>query len=113
MKEIKAYIKPHMLSKVTRALQKIEGYTGMSVINVQGFGRGRARGGPPRTDEDLLDYSLHMKIEIFCRDENAEEIVSLIEKTAHTGLRGDGKIFVSPVELAIRISSGERGEKAV
>jgi len=113
MKEIKAYIKPHMLSKVTRALQKIEGVTGMSVSNVQGFGRGRAKGGPLRTDEDLLDYSLRMKIEIFCKDENWDEIVSLIEKTAHTGLRGDGKIFVTPVESAVRISTGERGENAV
>ena len=54
-----------------------------------------------------------MKIEIFCKDENVEEIVSLIEKTAHTGLRGDGKICVSPVEIAVRISTGERGEKAL
>ena len=112
MKEIKAYIKPHMLSKVTRALQKIEGLTGMSVTDVRGFGRGRAKGAP-RTDEDLLDYSLRMKIEIFCKDERAEEIVSLIEKTAHTGLRGDGKICVTPVEMAVRISTGERGEIAV
>jgi nitrogen regulatory protein PII len=113
MKEIKAYIKPHMLSKVTRALQKVEGLTGMSVTDVRGFGRGRAKGAPRGIDEDLLDYSLRMKIEIFCKDEYAEEIVSLIEKTAHTGLRGDGKIFVTPVEKSIRISTGERGEIAV
>lgn len=112
MKEIKAYIKPHMLSKVTRALQKIEGLTGMSITDVRGFGRGRAKGAP-RGDDDLLDYSLRLKIEIFCEDEKAEEIVSLIEKTAHTGLRGDGKIFVAPVEMAVRISTGERGEIAV
>jgi nitrogen regulatory protein P-II 1 len=112
MKEIKAYIKPHMLSKVTRALQKIEGLTGMSVTDIRGFGRGRAKGAP-RGDDDLLDYSLRMKIEIFCKDEFVEEIVSLIEKTAHTGLRGDGKICVSPVEFAVRISTGERGEKAL
>jgi nitrogen regulatory protein P-II 1 len=112
MKEIKAYIKPHMLSKVTRALQKIEGLTGMSITDVRGFGRGRAKGAP-RGDDDLLDYSLRMKIEIFCEDEKAEEIVSLIEKTAHTGLRGDGKIFVAPVEMAVRISTGERGKIAV
>ena len=112
MKEIKAYIKPHMLSKVTRALQKVEGLTGMSVVDVRGFGRGRAKGAP-RGEDDLLDYSLRMKIEIFCKDENVEEIVSLIERTAHTGLRGDGKICVTPVEMAVRISTGERGENAV
>jgi nitrogen regulatory protein PII len=112
MKEIKAYIKPHMLSKVTKALQKIEGLTGMSVTDVRGFGRGRAKGAP-RGDDDLLDYSLRMKIEIICKDEYVEEIVSLVEKTAHTGLRGDGKIFVTPIEMAVRISTGERGEIAV
>jgi nitrogen regulatory protein PII len=112
MKEIKAYIKPHMHSKVTRALQKVEGLTGMSVTDVRGFGRGRAKGAP-RGDDDLLDYSLRMKIEIFCKDENVDEIVSLIERTAHTGLRGDGKICVTPVEMAVRISTGERGEIAV
>lgn len=112
MKEIKAYFKPHMLSKVTRALQKIEGLTGMSVTDVRGFGRGRAKGAP-RGDDDLLDYSLRMKIEIFCKDERVQEIVSLIEKTAHTGLRGDGKIIVTPVEMAVRISTGERGDQAV
>jgi len=112
MKEIKAYINPHMLSKVTRALQKIEGLTGMSITDVRGFGRGRAKGAP-RGDDDLLDYSLRMKIEIFCKDDYVDEIVSLIEKTAHTGLRGDGKIFVAPVEMAVRISTGDRGEEAV
>jgi nitrogen regulatory protein PII len=112
MKEIKAYIKPHMLSKVTRALQKVEGLTGMSVTDVRGFGRGRAKGAP-RGEDDLLDYSLRMKIEIFCKDGNVEEIVSLIERTAYTGLRGDGKICVTPVEMAVRISTGERGEIAV
>jgi nitrogen regulatory protein PII len=113
VKEIKAFIKPHMLSKVTRALQKVEGLTGMSVTDVRGFGRGRAKGIPRRIDEDLLDYSLRMKLEILCKDEKADEIVSLIEKTAHTGLRGDGKIYVSPVEMVVRISTGDRGEEAV
>ena len=113
MKEIKAYIKPHMLSKVTRALQKVEGLAGMSVTNVQGFGRGRAKGAPRGTDNDMLDYSQRMKIELVCKDQRVEEIVSLIEKTAHTGLRGDGKIFVSPVDMVVRISTGERGEMAL
>jgi nitrogen regulatory protein PII len=113
MKEIKAYIKPHMLSKVTRALQRTEGLTGLSVTDVRGFGRGRAKGVRHRIEDDVLDYSLRMKLEILCRDEKVDEIVSLIEKTAHTGLRGDGKIYVTPVEMAVRISTGERGESAV
>jgi len=113
MKEIKAYIKHHMLSKVTLALHKIEGLTGMSVVDVRGFGRSRGEDSPHRIVEDLVDYVPHKKIEIVCQDELVEEIISIIEKSAHTGLRGDGKIYVSNVEQAIRIQTGERGETAV
>jgi len=113
MKEIKAYIQPHKLSQVTLALHKIEGLTGLSVMDVRGFGRGRAKDDPNRIVEDQVDYIRHMKIEIVCRDDDVDEIVALIEQTAHTGLRGDGKIYVSTVDNAVRISTGERGEVAV
>lgn len=113
MKEIKAYIKPHKLSEVTLALHRVEGLTGMSVTYVRGFGRGRAKNAPHRITEDLVDFIPCVKIELICPDEMVDEIVSVIEKTAHTGLRGDGKIYVSDVETAVRISTGERGEKAV
>ncbi len=113
MKEIKAYIKPHKLSKVTMALHKVEGLTGMSVVDVRGFGRGKAKDAPHRIVEDLVDYVPHVKIEIVCKDELVEEIISVIEKTAHTGLKGDGKIYVSTIDDAIRIQTGERGEEAV
>lgn len=114
MKQIIAIIKPHMLAKVTTALKNLAGLTGMSVSQVQGFGRGRGGNAAVRFSEDLVNYySPRVRIEIFCRDEFAEEIVSLVEKTAHTGLRGDGKIYVTNVETAVRISTGERGESAV
>lgn len=113
MKEIKAYIKPHKLSEVTRALHKVEGLTGMSVVNVKGFGRSRAKDAPQRIVEDSVDYIPHVKIEIVCRDEMVDEIVSIIQKTAHTGLRGDGKIYISTVTDAIRIETGKRGEQSV
>ena len=113
MKEIKAYIKPHKLSKVTMALHKVEGLTGMSVVDVRGFGRGKAKDAPHRIVEDLVDYVPHVKIEIVCTDDVVEKIVSVIEKTAHTGLRGDGKIYVSTIDDAVRIQTGERGEAAV
>ena len=113
MKEIKAYIKPHKLSEVTLALHKVEGLTGLSVTNVQGFGRGRARGAPQRMVDDLVEYMPRVKLELVCRDELVEEIVALIAQIAHTGLRGDGKLYVTPVEAAVRISTGERGEEAV
>lgn len=113
MKEIKAYIKPHKLSEVTLALHKVEGLTGLSVTKVQGFGRGRARGAPQRIVDDLVEYMPRVKLEIFCHDELVDEVVAVIAKTAYTGLRGDGKIYVTPVETAVRISTGERGEEAV
>ena len=113
MKEIKAYIKPLKLSAVARELQKVEGLTGMSVTDVRGFGRGKAREAPQRIVDDLVDYVSYVKIELFCRDELVERIVSAIEKGAHTGLRGDGKIYVSNVEAAVRISTGDRGEGAI
>lgn len=113
MKEIKAYIKPHKLSNVTMALHKVKGLTGMSVMDVRGFGRSRAKNAPHRIVEDLIDYVPHVKIEIVCADELADEIVGVIQRAAHTGIRGDGKIYVSSVENAVRIQTNEQGKTAV
>lgn len=113
MRHIIAYIKPHRLTKVTLALHKIEDLTGLSTTEVRGFGRGREKDEPHRLEEDLVDYVLHIKIEIFCKDEMADEIVATIKKEAHTGLRGDGKIYISGVDEAIKISTGEQGDDAV
>ncbi len=113
MKKIKAYVKSHRLSEVTLALHKIKGMPGMSVTEVKGFGRRSAPAdgldqvnGP----EDFISIS---KIEIFCLEEMVDSLVETIEKVAHTGLCGDGKIYVVPVEQAVRISTGERGPGAV
>lgn len=113
MKEIKAYIKPHKLGAVTLALHGIEGLTGMSLSEVRGFGRSKARNAPHRPTDDLMDYVPHVKIEIVCRDEVAKTVADVIQKAAHTGLRGDGKIYVSSIDDALRIQTGERGEDAV
>ena len=113
MKEIKAYIKAHKLSEVTLALHKVEGLTGMSVTDARGFGRGKAKDASDRIVDELVDYIPCVKIEIVCADELVEQVLSVIEKTAHTGLRGDGKVYVSGVEMALRISTGERGDSAV
>ena len=82
-------------------------------MHMRGFGRGRAKDSPQRIVEDLIDYMPCVKIEIVCRDELVEEVIAHIAQAAHTGLRGDGKIYVTPVESAVRISTGERGEEAV
>ncbi len=111
MKHIIAYIKPHKLDAVTQALHRIDQLTGMTVLEVKGFGRGRNTEASP--EEQLNDFVRHLKIEIFCRNVISSQIVSAIETAAHTGLRGDGKIYVSTIDDALRISTGERGEKAV
>lgn len=109
MKEIKAYIKKHKLADVTRALRKIEGLTGMSVIESCGYGIGW---GGAEFDEHI-SCRPGVKIEVFCKDELLEEVIDSIERVAHTGLKGDGKIYVSSLEQAVRISTGERSENAV
>lgn len=108
MKQIQAYIKKHKLNDVTRALRKIEKISGMSVINRLGHGRGWAM----ETISEQ-DSWVGIKIEVFCPNDIVENVVAAIEQAAHTGLKGDGKIYISSIEQAVRISSGERGEGAV
>jgi nitrogen regulatory protein PII len=91
----------------------MEGLSGMSIANIQGFGRGRAKEARQRIVEDMVEYMPRVKLEIFCLDSLVEDVIIAIEKAVRTGLRGDGKIYVTPVDTAVRISSGERGEGAV
>ena len=107
MKQINAYIKPHRLTKVMMALQKVKGLGGMTVFEVRGFGRRREDDPLRPVVDDLMDFAEYVKIEIFCPDDLAEGLVSVIDKTAYTGLRGDGKIFVFDVEKGYRIGKGE------
>jgi len=113
MKLVTAFIKPQKLSDVTLALHEIEGLTGASVSDVRGFGRGRAKDAPDRVREEAGDFVPHVRLEIVCSDELVEQVVATIEENAHTGLRGDGKIYVWNVEQSVRISTGERGDAAV
>jgi nitrogen regulatory protein PII len=107
MKKIEAYIKTHRLDEVSRALHGVKTLGGITVTDARGFGRGR---GPDRAADDFHPIA---RIEVFCLDELTESVVTTIEKAAHTGLRGDGKVYVLPVENAVRISTGERGRQAV
>ncbi len=113
MKTITAYIKPDNLSDVRLALHLIEGVSGASVSDTRGFGRGRAKDVPDKVVYDTMDYMPAIRIEIACTDEHVEKVVSTIETNAHTGLRGDGKIYVTNLEQAVRISTGEGGKDAV
>lgn len=113
MKLVIAYIKPHTVEDVTLALHGLEGLTGASVSDVSGFGRGRAGNAPDRIARSMIDYLPRVRLEIACVDELAPAVVAAIQKHAHTGLRGDGKIYVTGIEQATRISTGETGEMAV
>ena len=112
MKEIKAYIKPHKLADVTSVLGSVAGLTGMTVFECRGFGRGAGT-----TDEAQQDgpdeFRKSVKLEIVCSDNLADQVVTAIETAAHTGLKGDGKIHVSEISRAVRISTGETGDSAV
>lgn len=113
MKLIVAFIKPQMLPDVILALHDIHLLPGISVTDVRGFGRGRAKDASDRVTEGTMDFLHRVRLETVCPDDLVEETIVAIERNAHTGLRGDGKIYVANVEQAIRISTGERGEAAV
>jgi len=113
MKMVIAYIKPHKLSEVVLALQEVDGLTGATFNDVRGFGRGRARNAPDRIREDAGDFVPRIRVEVACVDGLVEHVVEAIEKSAHTGLRGDGKVCVTPLEKAVRISTGERDNDSV
>ena len=116
MKIITAIVQPFMLSKITHALEDIDGFPGMTVTDARGFGREKSshdKGAPHRVIEDFVEYVKKTRIEIVARDEIVEQIVATIARAAHTGNRGDGKVFVWPVERALRIQTGETDEAAV
>ena len=116
MKIITAMVQPFMLSKVTSALEEIDGFPGVTVTDVRGFGREKgihAHGGAHRVVEDFVEYVKKARIEIVAPDEMIEQIVDTIVRTAHTGNPGDGKVFVWPVEQAVRIQTGETNDAAI
>lgn len=112
MKKIEAIIKPFKLDEVKDKLNEIEIH-GLTVSEVKGFGRQKGHTELYRGAEYVVDFLPKIKLEITVTDERVEQVVEAIIKTAHTGRIGDGKIFVIPVEEAIRIRTGERGENAL
>lgn len=112
MKQIHAYIQPFMLDKVVAALKTLHIH-GMSVVEARGFGREKDQSYPHLYVDDTIQFTPKMKIEIVCLDQDVEKIVEAIQNNAHTGRKGDGKIFISSLEESISILTGERGEKAI
>jgi len=112
MKKIEAIIKPFKLEEVKEALSSL-GLEGMTVSEVKGFGRQKGHTEIYRGSEYTVDFLPKIKIEIVLADSLANNVVEAILKSAKTGKIGDGKIFITPIENAIRIRTEETGEKAV
>jgi len=112
MKKVEAIIRPHLLDAVRTALQEWE-VAGMTISEVQGYGRQRGHTETYRGTEYQIEFIPKIRIEVVVQDELEEATVEAIIKTARTGKFGDGKIFVVPLEDVIRIRTGERGEAAI
>jgi len=112
MKKIEAIIKPFKLDDVKAALNAI-GIQGMTIMEVKGYGRQKGHKEIYRGAEYVVDFVSKIKIEIVTTNEMTDKIVDTIEKSANTGSLGDGKIFISSVEQAVRVRTGETGENAI
>jgi len=112
MKKIEAIIKPFKLEEVKDALGEV-GIEGMTVTEVKGFGRQKGHTEIYRGSEYTVDFLPKLKLELVVGDAEAEEAVNAIVRSAKTGKIGDGKVFVSAVEEAVRIRTEEKGELAV
>jgi nitrogen regulatory protein P-II 1 len=112
MKKIEAIIKPFKLDEVKDALSEV-GVQGMTVTEVKGFGRTGGKKEVYRGSAYVVDFVPKVKVEIVVPDELVHDVLDAIEKSAKTGRIGDGKIFVSPIEEAVRIRTGERGKDAI
>jgi nitrogen regulatory protein P-II 1 len=112
MKKIEAIIKPFKLDEVKEALHEV-GLKGITVVEAKGFGRQKGHTELYRGAEYVVDFLPKVKIEIVLEDNQVERAIEAIQEAARTGRIGDGKIFVSSVDEAIRIRTGERGAEAV
>lgn len=112
VKKVEAVIKPFKLEEVKEALAAI-GIQGLTVTEVKGFGRQKGHKELYRGAEYVVEFLPKVKLEIVVTDDTAEQVANAIVKAASTGRIGDGKIFISPIEEAIRIRTGESGDVAI
>ncbi|PLW77454.1 P-II family nitrogen regulator [Cohaesibacter celericrescens] len=112
MKKIEAIIKPFKLDEVKEALQEV-GLQGITVIEAKGFGRQKGHTELYRGAEYVVDFLPKVKVEVILADEQVDDAIEAIQKAAQTGRIGDGKIFISTIEQAIRIRTGETGNEAI
>ncbi|EFK05439.1 nitrogen regulatory protein P-II [delta proteobacterium NaphS2] len=112
MKKIEAIIKPYKLDEVKQGLSQV-GVKGMTITEVKGFGRQRGHKEVYRGAEYQVDFVAKIKVEIAADSAMVPDIIKIIQKEAQTGEIGDGKIFVTPIEEAVRIRTGESGKEAL
>lgn len=112
MKRVEAIIKPFKLDEVKEALSEV-GVEGMTVTEVKGFGRTGGKKEVYRGSAYVVDFVPKIKLEMVVADALVPQVLETIEAAAKTGRVGDGKVFVSPIEEAVRIRTGERGEDAI
>ena len=112
MKKVEAIRKPFTLDEVKDALAEV-GIQGMTVTEVKGFGRTGGKKEVYRGSAYVVDFVPKVKVEIVVPDGMVWDVINAVERAAKTGRIGDGKIFVTPVEEAVRIRTGERGEDAI
>ena len=112
MKKVEAIIKPFKLDEVKEALAEV-GVQGMTITEVKGFGRTGGKKEVYRGSAYVVDFVPKVKIDVIVPESLVDAVVDAVEKAAKTGRIGDGKIFVLPVEQAVRIRTGERNEDAI
>ncbi|MEM7780157.1 MAG: P-II family nitrogen regulator [Pseudomonadota bacterium] len=112
MKKIEAIIKPFKLDEVKEALHEI-GVSGITVTEARGFGRQKGHTELYRGAEYVVDFLPKVKLEVVVADDQMDRVVEAVAAAAQTGRIGDGKIFVSPIERALRIRTGETNEDAI
>ncbi len=113
MKEIKAVIRPFKLLEVVEELQKIDGLPGVTVSEIKGFGKGRAKNAKDKVIYEMVEFIPRIQLEVVVDDGMADEVVDVIQKCAHTGNTGDGKVFISTVDEVVKIRTNERGRDAI
>ena len=112
MKRVEAYIQPFMLTRVLHELRAVHVH-GLTAMDVRGFGRDKDESHPHHSAEYAVDFTPKVKLELLCQDGQVEGIVEAILTGAHSGRRGDGKVFVTDVERIVSVRSRETGDAAI
>ncbi len=112
MKRVEAYIQPFMITRVLHELRQAHVH-GLTVSDVRGFGREKDESYPHHASDYAVDFTPKVKLEILCHDPDVEGLVEALLRGAHTGRKGDGKVFVTQVESVVSIRSRQSGDEAI